>query len=206
MEPRRGRHFRCRDARAIFSAEAAAIPARPDRPETAMTIRLCAALGALALGLAAPAAFAGECPPEHQLTTPREIENAPDRGIKRPILAAVHLKGWRGLGDFSLRMRQLTVLPGGIVPTHWHNDRPSIVYVISGEIVEHSNWCAVPVIHRAGEWTPEFGDFHGHWWENTTAEPVVLISTDVVPWLDTAHFEGSAGVKEGDTAIRNDDM
>ena len=102
-------------------------------------------------------ALAGECPADQVLTTAREIEKAPDKGIKRPILAAVSLKGWRGLGDMSLRMRQLTVLPGGVVPTHWHDDRPSIVYVISGEIWEHSVFCAVPILHKSGEWTPEFG-------------------------------------------------
>ena len=154
----------------------------------------------------ASGAAAGECPADQKLTEPREIENAPDIGIKRPILAAVHLTGWRGLGEMSLRMRQLTVLPGGVVPTHWHNDRPSIVYVVSGEIVEHSNWCAVPILHKAGEWTPEFGDFHGHWWENTTDQPVVLISTDVVPWLDTPHYESSRGVRPEDQEIRRQDM
>ena len=166
-----------------------------------------AAIAALCVSsaLAAPA-LAGDCPADQVLTTPREIENAPDVGIKRPILAAVPLKGWRGLGDMSLRMRQLTVLPGGVVPTHWHDDRPSIVYVISGEIIEHSNFCAVPVLHKAGEWTPEFGAFHGHWWENTTDQPVVLLSTDVVPWIDTPHYESSAGVKPEDVAIRNQDM
>jgi len=167
---------------------------------TAIVAAVCASAAA-----GGPAA-AGQCPADQVLTTPREIENAPDIGIKRPILAAVPLKGWRGLGDMSLRMRQLTVLPGGVVPTHWHNDRPSIVYVISGEIWENSNWCAVPILHKAGEWTPEFGDFHGHWWENKTDQPVVLISTDVVPWIDTPHYESSAGVKPEDVAIRNQDM
>ncbi len=151
-------------------------------------------------------ALAGECPPDQKLAEPRELEMAPDIGIKRPILAAVPLTGWRDLGEMSLRLRQLTVLPGGVVPTHWHNDRPSIVYVISGEIWEHSNHCAVPILHRAGEVTPEFGDSHGHWWENTTDEPVVLISTDVVPWIDSPHYESSKGVRPEDEAIRRDDM
>lgn len=170
-----------------------------------MMTRPLAAVALMAAIVATPA-LAGQCPSEHVLAAPREIENAPDIGIKRPILAAVPLKGWRGLGDMSLRMRQLTVLPGGVVPTHWHNDRPSIVYVISGEIWEHSNWCAVPILHKSGEWTPEFGDFHGHWWENKTDQPVELISTDVVPWIDTPHYESSAGVQPDDTEIKKHDM
>ena len=137
----------------------------------------------LAAGLAvlATGAWAGECPKDQVLTAPREIENAPDVGVERPILHEVNLTGWRGMGSFHLRMRRLTVAPHGIVPTHAHDDRPSIVLIQSGEIVEHSAFCAVPILHKAGDSTPEFGIGHKHWWENLTDQPVVLISTDVVP-------------------------
>ena len=151
-------------------------------------------------------AEAGQCPADQVLTTPRELKKAPDIGIKRPILAAVSLKGWRGLGDMSLRMRQLTVLPGGVVPTHAHNDRPTIIYIVSGEIWENNTHCAVPILHKSGEWTPEFGEFDASWWENKSDQPVVIISTDVVPWIDTPHYESSAGVKPEDVEIRDQDM
>lgn len=142
----------------------------------------CTLAALTAFALVAPAgAFAASCPPEHVLTEPREIENAPDVGIDRPVLATVDLTGWRGMGNFLLRMRRITVAPNGIVPTHWHNDRPSIVFIMEGEIIEHSTFCAVPVLHKTGE-SPEFGDSHGHWWENNTTEPVVILSTDVVPF------------------------
>lgn len=126
-------------------------------------------------------ALAGECPADQVLTEPRAIENAPDVGVDRPILHEVDLTGWRGMGPFHLRMRRLTVAVGGIVPTHQHDDRPSIVLIQSGEIIEHSAFCAVPILHKAGDSTPEFGPGHAHWWENKTDQPVVLISTDVVP-------------------------
>jgi quercetin dioxygenase-like cupin family protein len=137
---------------------------------------------AVAAMLFAPlAAEAGSCPGEHKLTRPRAIEDAPDVATLREILATVEFKGWRGSGDLLLRMRRLIVLPGGIVPTHQHDDRPSIVTVIVGEIIEHSAFCAVPILHRTGETTPEFGSGHTHWWENRSSNPVILISTDVVP-------------------------
>jgi quercetin dioxygenase-like cupin family protein len=137
----------------------------------------------LAFGLCvlATSAFAGACPADKVLTEPREIENAPDVGVQRPILQEVVLTGWRGMGSFHLRMRRLTVAPHGIVPTHAHDDRPSIVLIQSGEIVEHSAFCSVPITHKAGDSTPEFGIGHKHWWENLTDQPVILISTDVVP-------------------------
>lgn len=126
-------------------------------------------------------AEAGRCPRQHVLTQPRQIRDAPDVGVTREILSVVDLRGWRGLGDFQLRTRRLIVAPGGIVPTHQHDDRPSIVFVVSGEIWENSAFCAVPIRHRAGEWTPEFGAGHAHWWENRTRRPVVLTSSDIVP-------------------------
>lgn len=131
--------------------------------------------------IATPTAQAGSCPPEHVLTTPRQIEEAPDVGVEREILSMVRLNGWRGVGDLYLRTRRLTVAVGGIVPYHEHDDRPSIVYIISGEIEENSRLCAVPILHRAGEWTPEFGPGHAHWWRNVGTVPVVLTSSDVVP-------------------------
>lgn len=143
--------------------------------------RLGAALAGLTALLGASAAEAGSCPRQHVLTQPRQVRDAPDVGVTREILSVVNLQGWRGVGNLQLRTRRLIVAPGGIVPTHEHDDRPSIVYVVSGEIWEHSAFCAVPIRHRAGEWTPEFGRGHRHWWENRTRRPVVLTSSDVVP-------------------------
>jgi quercetin dioxygenase-like cupin family protein len=129
----------------------------------------------------ATAAVAGECPKESVLTTPREIGDHADVGIKRKTLAVIDLTGWRNVGNLRLRTRRLTVPVGGVVPTHWHDDRPSIVYVVKGEIIEHSTLCSVPILHREGEWTPEFGKGHGHWWENKGTAEVILTSSDVVP-------------------------
>ncbi len=138
-----------------------------------------AALAVALLG--AGQAHAGECPADKVLQQPRKIEEVAEKHLKRETLSVISLKGWRGVGDLLLRTRRLTIGPGGFVPTHYHNDRPSIVYIIKGEIIEHSTSCSVPIVHRAGEWTPEFGDFHGHWWENKSSSEVVLTSSDVIP-------------------------
>ena len=140
-----------------------------------------ATLLAAGLTLTAAPAQAGECPADKVLATPRTIEDAPDRGVERETLSMVALKGWRGVGDLFLRTRRLTVAKDGIVPTHYHDDRPSIVYIVTGSLIEHSTLCSVPILHRAGEWSPEFGPGHGHWWENKSGIEVVLLSSDVVP-------------------------
>jgi len=126
-------------------------------------------------------AWPGECPADQVLQEPRELEKAPDIGVQRPVLATVDLTGWREMGNFMLRLRRLTIAPGGVVPTHWHDDRPSIVYIVKGELIEHNHKCAVPILHREGEWTPESGP-NAHWWENKSGVEAVVLSTDVVPF------------------------
>lgn len=135
---------------------------------------------AAAAWLATTGAQAGSCPKDKVLKTPREIESKDGVGVARETLSTVNLQGWRGVGALFLRTRRLTIAPHGIVPTHNHDDRPSIVFIVKGELIEHSTLCAVPIRHKAGEWTPEFGPGHGHWWENPTKRPAVVTSSDVV--------------------------
>lgn len=151
-----------------------------------MTRRLATALALLAAlpaasALAVPADPIKECPPEHRLAQPRELTAPPDEGTTREVLTYVPIDGWRGVEGLALRIRRITVAPGGWVPLHYHHDRPSVDYVIEGELVEHNSFCAVPIIHRPGDSANRFGDFLGHWWKNETASPVVLVSADVVP-------------------------
>ncbi|WP_284180283.1 cupin [Rhabdaerophilum sp. SD176] len=138
---------------------------------------------ALAIGISATATAvrADGCPADKVLKQPRKLDDIPEKHLKRETLAEIKLEGWRKVGDLLLRMRRLTIQPGGFVPTHYHDDRPSIVYIISGEIWEHSSFCSVPIHHKANQHTPEFGDFQGHWWENKGNVPTVLISADVIP-------------------------
>ena len=132
--------------------------------------------------LVAPAAFAGECQTDKILKTAQKIENVTDGSkLTAEIVNSVDPSGWRGMKGLMLRTRRLTILPGGFVPTHSHADRPAIIYIISGEIIEHSTKCAVPIVHKAGDSTAEFGGDLQHWWENKGTEPVVLISSDLVP-------------------------
>jgi quercetin dioxygenase-like cupin family protein len=146
---------------------------------TRTTAALAATL-AVAFTGSVSAAQAGSCPQDKVLATPRSIESKDSVAVERETLAVVKLSGWRGVGDLFLRTRRLTIGPHGVIPTHTHEDRPSIVYVVEGELIEHSTFCSVPIVHKAGEWTPEFGPGHGHWWENPTGKRAVVTSSDVV--------------------------
>ena len=132
------------------------------------------------LAVVSVTAQAGECPKDKMLQTPRQIESKDSVGVTRETVGLIKLTGWRGLGDLFLRTRRLKVAPGGIVPTHDHSDRPALVYVVKGEIIEHSTFCAVPVLWKPGEDSREFGEGYAHWWENKGTEEVVLTSSDVV--------------------------
>ena len=84
------------------------------------------------------------------------------------------------MGNFKLRQRTLVIPPFGVVAEHSHEDRPAIVYIVSGELIEHNAYCDEPIRHVAGDTIPEFGAGHRHWWENPTDQPVVATSADVV--------------------------
>jgi quercetin dioxygenase-like cupin family protein len=130
----------------------------------------------------ASAALADECPTDKVLKTPQKIEKiSDDSKLKGEVVNAVDPSGWRGVKGLMLRTRRLTIQPGGFVPTHSHADRPAIIYIVSGEIIEHSTICAVPIVHKAGDSTAEFGANLEHWWENKGPTPVVLTSSDLVP-------------------------
>ena len=149
-----------------------------DMRMTSISAALVAITGAALTG--ASPAVAGACPPDKVLAAPRTIESRDGIGVSRETLSLVNLKGWRGVGDLFLRTRRLTIAGHGVVPTHNHDDRPSIVFIVKGELIEHSTYCAVPILHRAGEWTSEFGPGHGHWWENPSNAEAVVTSSDVV--------------------------
>ena len=135
-----------------------------------------------ALTTVAALARAGECPEEHRLTEPRTLERVSNQGVTVEVREQLDMDGWREMGNFRLRTRHFTIAPGGTVANHDHADRPSIIYFVSGEIFEHNALCAVPILHKAGETTGEFGPDVRHWWSNEGDEPVVLISSDVVPF------------------------
>ena len=93
--------------------------------------------------------------------------------LDRPRQEAPHL------GDHKFRLRRLVVQPGGTVAWHSHGERPAIIYIVSGTIVEYRSTCAAPITHRAGEVATEIHTTQ-HWWHNHTKKPVVLLSTDIV--------------------------
>jgi quercetin dioxygenase-like cupin family protein len=87
----------------------------------------------------------------------------------------------------ELRFRKLVIQPGGIVPWHSHGDRPALIYVAEGEIIEYASNCAAPIVHKAGEIRPEKSGT-SHWWKNLGDKTVVLFVGDVRRDPDDHHM------------------
>ena len=140
-------------------------------------------LTAAALSLGAGVTVAGECPAANKVADGQGQKPGPmtPKGVKDVVRATTDLsKEPLALNGRLFRLRQLDIEPGGIVPWHSHNERPAMIYVVSGEVVEYASNCSVPIVHKAGDVAPEKNGI-SHWWQNTGKRPAVLISVDVFP-------------------------
>lgn len=127
----------------------------------------------------AVSAQAGECPADKRKTNAREPVNMAAVGVTDTTLASIDLgKEPAKLKDRELRFRKMVIEPGGIVPWHSHHDRPALIYVAEGEILEFASNCAGPIHHKAGEVARETSEV-SHWWKNLGDKPVVLFIGDV---------------------------
>jgi quercetin dioxygenase-like cupin family protein len=138
----------------------------------------------------AGAALAGTCPADKlRPDGGGEAMNAtPAKDVSDTVLTSIDLaKEPAAIKDRMLRLRRLEIKPGGVVPWHSHGNRPAIIYVVQGEIVEYASSCAVPIVHRAGEAATETHTT-AHWWKNTGRETVVLLSADLFPAKSDQHM------------------
>jgi quercetin dioxygenase-like cupin family protein len=141
-----------------------------------------AAGGALAASLAISlsSAAAGECPADKFKANVRAPDATPASGVTDTVLASIDLaKEPVKLNDHLQRVRKLVIQPGGVVPWHSHTDRPALIYIIEGEIVEYASNCAVPILHKAGDVRAEVQGT-SHWWKNLGDKTVTLLSFDIL--------------------------
>jgi len=134
--------------------------------------------GTVLFVLGATAASAA-CPPGKQTTDGQKPGATAHKGVDEKLLGQIDLgKEKVNVPGRLFRMRRLVIEPGGEVAWHSHEDRPALIYVISGTIVEYSSHCSVPIEHPAGDLSIEQAGL-SHWWKNTGKEPVTLISADI---------------------------
>ncbi|MDO9712152.1 cupin domain-containing protein [Paracraurococcus lichenis] len=161
-----------------------------DSTDTDSTRRrmVAAALGLGGTLVALSAAQAAECPADRG-TNAEGIEGPKEgKGVTDAVLTTLDLGAEKvRLRGYQLRLRRLVVQPGGEVPVHSHASRPALIYIAEGEMTEFKNICAVPILHRAGEATPEDHRVV-HWWRNTGRVPAVILSADVFGTGEDPHM------------------
>jgi len=77
-----------------------------------------------------------------------------------------------------LRMRKITLQPGGVQGLHSHADRPAITYLLQGQMTYHQEG-KPDVVANPGDGFAE-GRATTHWGESTGNVPAVWIAVDVV--------------------------
>ena len=137
------------------------------------------ALLATAAVITASAVMAGECPPDQRKADVRAPNSTPARDVTDNVIGSIDVsKEPAKIPDRLFRLRKLVIKPGGVVPWHSHGNRPAIIYILSGEIVEYASNCAVPIVHRAGDVALETSGV-SHWWQNHGNVTVELLSADL---------------------------
>lgn len=135
------------------------------------TLAVCTAIAGLALGAIGGHGLAQVAPPtEHKGLTVEKLGVVPAESMKATV----------GLEGYILRMRTITIEPGGQIAKHNHATRPGLVRIISGELIEgrpsgeESFDAATPKAIIEGEDTV-------HWVWNRGSEPVTAIACDIAP-------------------------
>jgi quercetin dioxygenase-like cupin family protein len=100
------------------------------------------------------------------------------KGVTVTLLTSVDLgPEIEGMAGRQLRMRMVTIEPGGVIgPIHDHKDRPGVVYILQGKITDHRDGIATE--YGPGVGWPEDRNTT-HWLENRGTIPAVEISVDV---------------------------
>lgn len=150
---------------------------------------LAAAVFAGGIALAG-SAFAGSCPADKMRPdgSGEKMNATPGKDVSDVVLSSIDLANEpAAVKDRLLRLRRLEIKPGGVVPWHSHGDRPAIIYIVQGTIVEYASTCAIPIVHHAGDASVETHTT-AHWWKNTGTETVVLLSADLFPVKADQHM------------------
>jgi quercetin dioxygenase-like cupin family protein len=81
-----------------------------------------------------------------------------------------------GLSGRQLRMRFITMEPGGHFAVHNHKDRPTLEYILAGTVIEYRDGVAKE--YKAGDVV--LADKNTtHWWQNKGTEQVVFLPVDI---------------------------
>ena len=147
----------------------------------ARAARFGAAAAVVAAMLAAAPALAGGCPANKSGVDVRPPVTDAAAGVADTVVASIDVaKEPSHIEGRLFRMRKLVIQPGGVVPWHSHHERPAIIVITRGTVIEYASNCSVPIVHETGDVSTETSAT-AHWWKNDTKSPVELYSADLFP-------------------------
>ncbi|MEX0326787.1 MAG: cupin domain-containing protein [Puniceicoccaceae bacterium] len=80
---------------------------------------------------------------------------------------------------FVMRMREVSLAPGGQVAVHQHTSRPGMAYILEGEAVEYRSDEAEPQVRKAGDAAIESSGII-HWWINKGSVSARVVIVDIL--------------------------
>jgi len=105
------------------------------------------------------------------------VAQPPNRtGVTWTQLGELDLASEVGFDGHALRGRLVTLPPGGVIPTHNHNDRPSMLYMVEGVATEIRGTTIIE--HRPGEGF-RIGKDTPHSVENRSTAKAAYVEVDV---------------------------
>jgi len=100
-----------------------------------------------------------------------------NQGIAVKLIGALNLHGQlTEIGARQLRLRLVTIAPGGVLALHDHKDRPSVEMLVKGNATEYRH--NTPKEYKEGDAMIADVDTV-HWWKNDGSEPAVLVAADI---------------------------
>jgi len=109
----------------------------------------------------------------------QKMPPADSKGFRTEVLATLDLANEiQGMAGRQLRMRRITIEPGGQFAPHDHHDRPGLFYIQEGTITEYPEGVGADE-HHVGQ-AVAVGFRTRHWEENRGTGPVVVIAVDIV--------------------------
>lgn len=117
------------------------------------------------------------CPPGRRLENARLGSDNESRGVDIVDIALTPLASDPSR---AVRMRRITVAPGGVIAWHAHDQVQGMALLVSGEMTEFRNSCLDEIEYRAGDVAIEDAQT-AHGWRNESDDtPAVVIVAHVV--------------------------
>jgi quercetin dioxygenase-like cupin family protein len=79
-----------------------------------------------------------------------------------------------------VRLRRLTIEPGGVIAWHAHDSVQGMALIVSGRLIEFRNTCLDEIRYVAGDVAIEDANTQ-HGWRNESDEEAVVLVSHVVP-------------------------